>query len=316
MSDAWYYAEGDRKIGPITLAELGSILSRVGGAEKTLVWRNGFTTWIAAADVRELEAFLATPPPLPQTHTVEEELPEQPSFFLRNSWLFIAVAIVAVWAAASFYMYAYMWIIQLIMVALLLATAAFLVWKKRYYWSSAVVIGTVAGLALSQPIVQMQFNEETAVAAGFNSAADMREATTLRLTPTQLAERRAQDAKWAAEEAERKKQAELAEAACRNDWSKCSNNGDVVNKYKDWFSVQYDCKDAANRQARFGTPEWSSYFFSSYYPGDDYLKTGIATLVEKDALFQNGFGAKVHSQAICKYNLRSRSVISVVIIPR
>jgi hypothetical protein len=164
--------------------------------------------------------------------------------------------------------------------------------------------------------MKYSFDKELAVASGFASVSDMREANALKITRSQLAERRAEEARRAAAAEQLRKQQEAAENACRSDWSRCPNNGDVVNKYSGWFSAQYDCREAANKQARYGTPEWSSYFFSSYFPGTDYVKTGIATLVDKDAMFQNGFGAKVHSQVICKYNLRSKSVIDVSILAR
>jgi hypothetical protein len=64
MTNNWYYAEGDKPVGPISLADLISILSRVSKAESVLVWRDGLPTWIEAKNLPELAPHLITPPPL------------------------------------------------------------------------------------------------------------------------------------------------------------------------------------------------------------------------------------------------------------
>ena len=71
-----------------------------------------------------------------------------------------------------------------------------------------------------------------------------------------------------------------------------------------------DCKVEATNQAKFGTPEWPSLYFSKFHSGTDY-RTGNVTLVEPEARFQNGFGAMEHLQVYCRYNLRTKKVISV-----
>jgi YidC/Oxa1 family membrane protein insertase len=68
MSDVWYYAVEDKLVGPLSLAELTTILSRVSNAKDVLVWRTGFEQWQRAATVAELAAFVIKPPkppPLP-----------------------------------------------------------------------------------------------------------------------------------------------------------------------------------------------------------------------------------------------------------
>ena len=61
MDDSWYYAEGDKPVGPISRADLVAILSRVSGAGNALVWREGFPKWIKAKDVPELVPAVTTP---------------------------------------------------------------------------------------------------------------------------------------------------------------------------------------------------------------------------------------------------------------
>jgi hypothetical protein len=62
MSDVWYYAEGDKSVGPLTLSELKTILSRVSDARDVLVWRDGFSSWQTAKIVPELAPVVIKPP--------------------------------------------------------------------------------------------------------------------------------------------------------------------------------------------------------------------------------------------------------------
>jgi hypothetical protein len=77
--------------------------------------------------------------------------------------------------------------------------------------------------------------------------------------------------------------------------------------------VQYDCKTEATAKARYGEPEWPSYYFGHFLTGKDFVTSGVAVVVEPDAKFQNGFGAKVDSRVVCRYDLRDKRVIDVVI---
>jgi hypothetical protein len=64
MSDAWYYAEGQKSVGPLTLKELKFVLSRLSDAGNVPVWRSGFPDWQRAAVVRELDEVSTPPPPI------------------------------------------------------------------------------------------------------------------------------------------------------------------------------------------------------------------------------------------------------------
>ena len=83
MSDVWYYAEGQKSVGPLSLADLTAILSRVSNAKDVLVWRDGFEQWQRAATVAELAAFVnrpPKPPPLPPSPpSLPPTLPSGPS---------------------------------------------------------------------------------------------------------------------------------------------------------------------------------------------------------------------------------------------
>jgi hypothetical protein len=54
MSDVWYYAEGDKSVGPLTLTQLKTILSRVSDAKDVLVWRDGLPLTIKIIVMRKL----------------------------------------------------------------------------------------------------------------------------------------------------------------------------------------------------------------------------------------------------------------------
>ena len=108
----------------------------------------------------------------------------------------------------------------------------------------------------------------------------------------------------------------LAAKTCKNDWMVCADNGDLVNNWSDWTKVQVGCKMAAEDAAKYGTPKWPWIAFGSYLKGDNYISTGIATAIENDAQFQNGFGAMAHSEVICRYDLRADKVLDVNVVPR
>lgn len=99
--------------------------------------------------------------------------------------------------------------------------------------------------------------------------------------------------------------------ACRSDWTKCETNGDVVKNHKAMITARNECKDAAERQARFGSPEWPWFAFRSFRPGDDAPKKGVVTLIEPEAKFSNQFGAMARVIVSCTYSLRENMVLNV-----
>lgn len=102
---------------------------------------------------------------------------------------------------------------------------------------------------------------------------------------------------------------------CKKDWHACKDNADVVNSYDGWSMVQVRCKDSAKESAKYGTPDFPWFSFGTFTRGDDYVKTGIATSIEQDAQFSNGFGAMVHSRVVCLYDLNKGTVLNVTTQP-
>ena len=104
--------------------------------------------------------------------------------------------------------------------------------------------------------------------------------------------------------------------ACKDDWSRCQDNGEIAKLYSKIFEARVSCKMAANKGARFGTPEWPWLVFQSIKTGNDGPRTGIVTLVEQDAKFQNGFGAMAHVVVQCVYDMRAKVVLDVAVEER
>lgn len=93
---------------------------------------------------------------------------------------------------------------------------------------------------------------------------------------------------------------------CETNWKQCKDNSDMANNYRNWSDVQIGCKYAANNKAKYGSPTWPWFPFTSFRPGSDYPKTGIVTAVEPDAQFQNSYGAYEHVRVVCVYDLTSQ----------
>ena len=59
----WYYAEGAEAHGPLSLAELVPLLSRIADLRQVKLWRHGFDDWKAVEEVREVAQRVVRPPP-------------------------------------------------------------------------------------------------------------------------------------------------------------------------------------------------------------------------------------------------------------
>jgi hypothetical protein len=101
---------------------------------------------------------------------------------------------------------------------------------------------------------------------------------------------------------------------CKADWTQCVDNADMANNNSDYSRAHYDCKDAATKLAKYGTPEWPWLVsFGAFLKGNDYATKGVAVMIENDARFQNGFGAMAHVKVRCEYDLRAKKVIDIII---
>jgi hypothetical protein len=111
--------------------------------------------------------------------------------------------------------------------------------------------------------------------------------------------------------AEEDKRIEAANKACASnydDWKTCGDNAGVM-KTKAYGEIAVACRNAADARARFGTPVWPSWgpFQGGPIFGDSALKTGIITVREDDATFQNQYGAMAHVVVLCSYNFNNQT---------
>ncbi|WP_154048380.1 hypothetical protein [Thiomonas intermedia] len=100
-----------------------------------------------------------------------------------------------------------------------------------------------------------------------------------------------------------------AAATCATDYATCKDNGDLVNNYDKIGDAQVACKVATDDNVKYGNPDWPWLPFGSYVPGNTYVKAGVVRLAEKAVQIQNGFGAMVHSEVVCDYDLKTHKVV-------
>jgi hypothetical protein len=103
--------------------------------------------------------------------------------------------------------------------------------------------------------------------------------------------------------------------ACKNDWHMCADNSDLFNNNSGAYRIHSACMDAAGKLARYGEPKWPYWLnignFGRFYKGDNYVTSGRVTAIEPNAQFQNGFGAMVHVEVTCIYDLNAGKVIDI-----
>jgi len=109
---------------------------------------------------------------------------------------------------------------------------------------------------------------------------------------------------------------EKANPTCVGDWTKCKDNSGLANHWSGSRRVAYDCKDEANKLAKYGEPKWSWITFGSFYPAEKSVETGVFTKIDDDVQFHNGFGAWGHAEVVCKYDLRQKKVLNVTVRQR
>jgi len=100
-------------------------------------------------------------------------------------------------------------------------------------------------------------------------------------------------------------------SSCQTGWANCKDNRDLVEHYSEMPAAIAACRAMADSRSKYGTPEWPWLKFGQFKAGDDFPKTGLITIIEPEAKFQNGFGAMERVTVGCLYDLRSRHVIDV-----
>jgi len=99
---------------------------------------------------------------------------------------------------------------------------------------------------------------------------------------------------------------------CVGDWTRCANNFELTHASDDLVTARGLCAIQAAKLAKFGTPEFSQKPFQNYEPEDNSFKTsGIATMIEPNARYQNMYGAMVHHIVTCKFDLRTKQLVDI-----
>jgi uncharacterized protein len=103
---------------------------------------------------------------------------------------------------------------------------------------------------------------------------------------------------------------------CNSNWQQCADNSDLVNHYSGWTYAQAACETAIDNNVQYGKPKWRWFVsLSSFLKGDDYVKTGRAIAIDSDVQLQNMYGAMVHAEVWCTFDLREKKVIGIMSKP-
>jgi len=101
---------------------------------------------------------------------------------------------------------------------------------------------------------------------------------------------------------------------CRTNWMSCSDNRDMADNYKGWFNAQESCRREVSKKATFGSLKlkWPPFSFATSPPGDSN-RSGVATLIEYNALAENSSGVWGNTIVTCRYGLVTNEVVELVI---
>ena len=92
---------------------------------------------------------------------------------------------------------------------------------------------------------------------------------------------------------------------CHDDITLCKDNADVIKNFKNVSYAINMCKKAAAEKAKWGTPQWSDDIFPYYNTGNDFPKTKIIEITDRNARFSNGFGAMSKATVDCVYDFNN-----------
>jgi hypothetical protein len=81
MQDGWFYADGDKPVGPLALDAMVATLRTMSRPESVSLWHESLADWRAAKDVPQIAAHISRPPsiPKPQFKNATVQRPEPSS---------------------------------------------------------------------------------------------------------------------------------------------------------------------------------------------------------------------------------------------
>ena len=101
-------------------------------------------------------------------------------------------------------------------------------------------------------------------------------------------------------------------SSCDSNWHACRDNADLMNHYSRVDDMRSACDD---RAGSIRHPESATKSFNLFRNGDDYIKTGVAELIDKNSLAQNQFGTWVDVGVVCDYDMGKNAVTSLQMAP-
>lgn len=103
-NDVWYYvSEGNERLGPVSIRELGSLATQGIITPKTLVWSHGKPEWIPAEKIAELVNAAQTPEPPPLPAETARPAPLPPQELKPRMGLFVFPRLVATFIVSALF---------------------------------------------------------------------------------------------------------------------------------------------------------------------------------------------------------------------
>ncbi|HJW42530.1 MAG TPA: hypothetical protein VJ476_15045 [Rhizomicrobium sp.] len=106
----------------------------------------------------------------------------------------------------------------------------------------------------------------------------------------------------------------VATPGCASDWTKCTDNAELVRDYGEWKQVPGLCQRATEIKSQTGAPQWLDRPFSATLPGNIYVSSGKAVAIAPDVAFVSADRVS-HAKVVCEFDLKQHAVTSLYIVP-
>lgn len=107
----------------------------------------------------------------------------------------------------------------------------------------------------------------------------------------------------------------VATPGCATDWHKCADNAELAREYADWKNIPRLCRQAAEIDPQFGSPQWQDRAFTTVLPGKVYVTEGKVAVAEPNVSFVSTDHA-LRAKVVCEYDLAQRKVTNLIVLPQ
>lgn len=104
-----------------------------------------------------------------------------------------------------------------------------------------------------------------------------------------------------------------ATSGCASDWHKCADNAELAREYGDWKNIPRLCRQAAESDPQFGSPQWQDNAFTTVLPGKVYVMEGKVAVAEPDVAFISSDNV-MRAKVVCEYDLAQRKVTNLIVL--